>query len=149
MIISLDLANGCLIDEVTTTGTAISDFTYYLNNDGLLSWSPTFSSTVTGCPLTFEIGLIVSTVEQALTSHETAVLTHSTVDGSLTLLSTDYALDGEVWTVKLYKKSTYSTHINSEGIYQFDVTFRDICWDSVLTPANFGSSTYTWNLYEF
>ena len=60
LIISLDVTNGCLNDQVTATGTAISDFTYYLNHDGLKSWSPTWSSTVTGCPLTFEIRRIVS-----------------------------------------------------------------------------------------
>ena len=63
LIISLDVANGCLVDEVTTTGTAISDITYILQNDGLLSWTPTWSSTMTGCPLTFEIGRIVTGVE--------------------------------------------------------------------------------------
>jgi len=92
---------------------------------------------VTGCPLTYEIKRIVNSAEQALTSHETAALIHSTADGSLQLLSTDYDLDGEIWTIKLYKKSTYSTHANSEGIYNFVVAFRDICWDSVLTPAVF------------
>jgi len=103
---------------------------------------------VTGCPLTFKIGRIVNGVEQALTSHETAALTHSTSNGSLTLLSTDYALDGEVWTIKLYKKSTYSTHAKAEGIYQFDITFRDFCWDSVLTAATFEKLTFTWVLGE-
>jgi len=34
-----------------------------------------------------------------------AVLTHSTANGSLKLFSNDYSLDGEVWTLKLYKKS--------------------------------------------
>ena len=67
-------------------------------------------------------------------------MTHSTVDGSLSLLATDYALDGEAWTIKLYKKSTYSTHANAEGVYEFTVTFRDICWDSVLTAATFTQS---------
>ena len=117
-----------------------------MNETGRLSWSPTWSSIVTGCPLTFKIGRIVNGVEQALTSHETAALTHSTADGSLTLLSTNYALDGEVWTIKLYKKSTYSTHTKAEGIYQFDITFRDICWDSVLKASTFESSIFSWDL---
>jgi len=82
-----------------------------------MSWSKTWTSSVVGCPLTYEIGRFVNGVEQALTSHETGALTHSTIDGSLQLLSTDYALDGEVWTIKLYKKSTYSTDANAEGVY--------------------------------
>ena len=76
------------------------------------------------------------------------MLTHSKADGSLKLFSDDYALDGEVWTIKLYKTSTYSTHANAEGAYQFVVTLRDICWDSVLTPAVFGSLKYSWSLRE-
>ena len=89
LIINLAVSNACLSDEVTATATAISDFSYYLQNDGLLSWSPTWSSTVDGCPTTFEIGRVFTGVEQALTSHETAALTHSDGNGSLTLLSTD------------------------------------------------------------
>ena len=143
LLIVLDVQNGCLNDEVTTTAAAINDLTYNINEDGTLSWSPTWSNSVTGCPQTFEIGRIVTSVEQALTGHETAALTHYPgTDGHLELLSTDYALDGEVWTVKLYQKSTYSTHANAEGVYQFDITFRDICWDSVLTAAVFDSATY-------
>ena len=60
--ISLNVANGCLVDQVTPTGTLISDFTYYLNRDGLRSWFPTWNSIVSGCPLTFEIRRIVDNV---------------------------------------------------------------------------------------
>ena len=62
------------------------------------------------------------------------------------MFSTDFGLDTEVWTIKLYKKSTYSTHANGEGVYLFDVTFRDFCWDSVLTPAVFSSTTLSVDL---
>ena len=80
---NVEFVDPCEDDEVTATGATISDETYYLNYDGLLSWAPTWSSTVPGCPFTYEIGRIVSSVEQSLTSLETDVLTHSTVDGSL------------------------------------------------------------------
>lgn len=113
-----------------------------MTQTGLLTWSPTWSSSIAGCPLTFEIGRIVNSVEQALTSHETAALTHSAVDGSLQLLSNDFALATEVWTIKLYKKSTYSTAADGEGVFQFDITFRDLCWDSILEPAVFSQSVY-------
>ena len=118
LLIKLDMNNGCLADDVTNvTPASIPSFTYLMANDGLLTWSPTWSSSVPGCPLTYEIGRIVSTVEQALTAHETAALTHSSVDGSLQLQSSDYALDTEVWTIKLYKKSTYSVSANGEGVF--------------------------------
>ena len=148
LIISLDVANGCLNDQVTATGTAISDFTYNLQKDGLKSWSPTWSSSVAGCPLTFEIRRIIGVVEQefVLTSHETSVLTHSNVNGSLALLSTNLNLNGEVWTIKLYKKSTYSTNASSEGIYKFKITFLDPCVVAVLTisPSTMTSNPYTY-----
>ena len=147
-IIDLEVANGCQADQVTPTSAAISDLTYYLNVDGVINWVQTWSSSVAGCPLTYEIGRIVSSAEQALTGLETAALMHSTVDGSLTLISADYALDGEVWEIKLYKKSTYSIDALGEGVYQFVLTLRDICWDSNLTPAVFSASAYSFTLYE-
>ena len=70
-----------------------------------------------GCPLTYEIGRIVANVEQALGPTETAVLTHSPVDGSLQLFTTDTTLHGQKWEIKLYRKSTYSSHANAEGVY--------------------------------
>ena len=140
------MANGCLNDQVTATGAAIADLTYHVQNDGPITWSPTWSSSVTGCPLTFKVGRIVGGVEQALTSHETAALTHSTVNGSLSLQSTDQTLNGEIWTIKLYKKSTYSTHANSEGIYQFVIKFVDPCVLAVLTisPSTLTANPYTY-----
>ena len=76
-----------------------------------------------GCPFTYEVRRIVNDAEILLTSHETAALEHSAENGSLRLASSDLALDGEVWTIKLFQKSTYSTSKESEGIYQFDITF--------------------------
>ena len=76
------------------------------------------------------------------------MLTHSTVDGSLLLDTTDFAYDTEVWTIKLYQKSTYSTHANGEGVYEFTVTFRDSCWDSVLNPATFSTTTFSWDIFD-
>ena len=63
LIVDVVVANGCLVDEVTATGSVINDFTYIIAEDGLLSWIPTWTSTVTGCPLTYEIGRIVTSVE--------------------------------------------------------------------------------------
>ena len=34
-----------------------------------------------------------------------------------------------------------------DGIYLFDITFKDPCWDATLTPASM-SSWFTWDLWE-
>ena len=60
---------------------------------------------------------MLTTGAVALTGTETAVLTHNTGDGSLSLVTSDYALDGEAWEIKLFKKSTYSTDPAGEGVY--------------------------------
>ena len=46
----------------------------------------------------------------------------------------------------MYKKSTYSTHANSEGVYEFVITFVDPCVLAVLTisPATLTSNPYTY-----
>ena len=83
-----------------------------------------------------------------MTAHEIAALTHSTVDGNLKLFSTDKTLNGEVWTIKLFKKSTYSTHVNSEGVYQFVITFVDPCFVALLSinPSTLTSNPYTYTI---
>lgn len=94
LIIKLVVSSSCTDDEVTKTSPAsISDLIYKITKTGLHSWSPTWSSSVLSCPLTYNIGRMIDGVEQALTTHETAALTHSTLDGSLQLSSTDFALD--------------------------------------------------------
>lgn len=109
LIIKLVVSNGCLVDQVTNASPIlILDLTYEMTKTGMLAWSPTWSSSVLGCPLTYNIGRMINGVEEALSAHETAALTHSTSDGSLALSSTDFTLDKEAWQIKLYKKSTYS-----------------------------------------
>lgn len=83
LLINLAMNNGCSQDVVTTTSPAIPSLTYTMTQTGLKTWSPTWTSSVAGCPLTYEIARIVNSAPQLLTSHETAALTHSTVDGSL------------------------------------------------------------------
>ena len=57
------MTNNCLNDEVTATDAAIADFTYYINEDGTLNWAKSWSNSLAGCPMTFEIGRMVSSVE--------------------------------------------------------------------------------------
>ena len=68
--------------------------------------------------------------ERPLTPAEQAVLVMDPVTGHFSILSTDYALDGQVWSLKVTKKSTQSTSAFPEDSYTFTLEFRDICWDS-------------------
>ena len=88
-------------------------------------------------------------VERALTTDEYNVITHSTVDGSMSFTTSDYTLDGEIWTIRLYKKSTYSEGPKAEGAYLFDIEFRDICWDSSLQAGEFQNDDYVFDVWQF
>ena len=37
-------------------------------------------------------------------------------------------------------RSTFSETVNKDGVYLFDIEFRDICWDSELKEAFFDVS---------
>lgn len=65
----------------------------------------------------------------------------------MTLQTQDYSLDGEVWTIRLYQESTYSETGQRQGAYLFEVEFRDVCWDSALTPARFTQTEYVFDLW--
>ena len=92
LLIDLEVTNECPGDVVTPTS-AIPDTLYNIGIDGVVSYSPTWSTTVTGCPVTYEIRRVVSAVDQAFTATETAVLTFDTTDGSLDILTADTTLD--------------------------------------------------------
>ena len=53
-----------------------------------------------------------------------------------------------MWTIKLYKRSTYSISAEQDGVYLFDITFLDICWDAELTPATFRVDEYLFDLWQ-
>lgn len=67
----------------------------------------------------------------------------------MSFTTSDYSLDGQIWTIRLYKKSTYSIVVEQEGEYLFDIEFRDICWDSVLISAEFEFPDYLYDLWQF
>ena len=109
LTIDIEVTNECTIDVVTPTST-IKDRDYNLFKDGLVSFAPTWTNSVTGCPVTYEIKLVLNDLsEVAFSAKETAVLTFDSTDGSLDLNTSDKTLDGEVWTIKLFKRSTYGT----------------------------------------
>ena len=75
LFVNLVVDNACDQDTFTPSGSPINSLTYLMDNDGLIAWSPTWTQLLPACPSTFEIGRIVTTVEQPLSAHETAALT--------------------------------------------------------------------------
>ena len=82
LIIKLIVSNDCDADEVTALG-SIEDELYYIAENGVRSFEPTWSTITAGCPVTYEIGRIDSRslLERALTVEEAAVITFSNTDG--------------------------------------------------------------------
>jgi len=70
------VSNGCLLDEVTVTS-AIGDQTHYINYDPQLNLDPTWTQTVDGCPVTFDVYYTDSTssARLALEASKTTVCT--------------------------------------------------------------------------
>ena len=108
----------------------MSDTLYYIAEDGVVRYEPEWTHTETGCPFTYEVGRMVDGVERPLTPDEQVVLVHDDSNGHLRLETGNYALDGEIWTIRLYMRSTYSKTAQQDGAHVFDIEFRDICWDS-------------------
>ena len=134
LLIDLNVNNNCKFDVVTTES-MIDDQLYYIDVNDTVFLEPTWSSNVTGCPATYEIGRVVDGVERPLTPEEYVVISHSVFDGHMSYFTEEFDYDGEVWTIRLYRLSTYSSMDNDDGEYLFDIEFRDECWDSVLQPA--------------
>ena len=79
-----------------------------------------------------EIARVENGIARSLNSQEQAIFTHSLTNGVTSFETSDYSLDGEIWTIKISKRSQYSTGSQAEGAYVIDIEFRDICWDSNL-----------------
>ena len=82
LVIQLEVANECATDIVTPTST-ISDQTFTIQLDSTKTENPTWSTSVPGCPVTYEIRRVVVGVDQPLTGFETAALTFDSSDGQL------------------------------------------------------------------
>ena len=92
LFINLEVTNECPGDVVTPTS-VINSFDYNIDEDGTFSFAPTWTTTVTDCPVTYEIRRVISGVEYALSATETAVLTFDSTDGSLDVYTLDRNLD--------------------------------------------------------
>jgi hypothetical protein len=56
-------------------------------------------------------------------------------------------LDLQKWNVNLVQTSTYSTHANRLGVFAFDITFKDKCWDTTLVAPIATGAPFTFNLW--
>lgn len=136
LLIELKVKDACQEDEVTNL-TTIDDILYYIAEDGTIAYEPTWEHSQTSCPFSYEVTRIVEGVERALNDEEKLVLTHDPSNGWLDLNTSDYSLDGQIWTIRLFMRSTFSESAKKDGAHVFDIEFRDICWDSVLQAPVF------------
>ena len=147
LFIDLEVLNECEIDSVTPL-TSIPYQLYYIAEDPLFSFNPSWNSVIAGCPTFFDIEIDDGGVWRPLSAAELAVISFNSADGSFSFQTSDYALDGQIWLLNVFKKSTYSIGVAGKGEYIFDLEFRDICWDSTLTAAQFLQLDYIYDLWQ-
>ena len=85
--------------------------------------------------------------ERPLSSEEEIVLVIDPFYGELVLDTEDYSLDGEIWTIKLWMKSTFSDLPDTASAYLFDIEFKDPCWASVLFEPVFDLTYAEYDLW--
>ena len=146
-MIELKVKDGCEEDEVTNLST-IEDTLYYIAEDGLVKYQPTWTHSELGCPIEYLVSRIVDGVERPLTDEEKTVLGHDDTNGWLDLITSDYALDGEIWTIRLFMRSSFSESPLKDGAHVFDIEFRDICWDSDLQSAAFAERYMLYEVWQ-
>lgn len=146
LFIDLDVLNECEIDQVDPLSN-IPYQLYYIAEDPVRSFSPTWTSAINGCPTFFDIEIDENGIWRPLNAAELAVISFNSADGSFSFQTSDYQLDGQIWLLNVFKKSTYSVVPSGKGEYIFDLEFRDICWDSTLTAAQFLLTAYTYDLW--
>ena len=146
LLIELTVKDACAEDEVTNE-TSIEDTLYYIAEDGVVSYLPTWSHIKEGCPFTYEVRRIVEGVERLLSDAEKLVLTHDNTNGWMDLSTSNYVLDAEIWTIRLFMQSTFSSSEKRDGAHVFDIEFRDICWDSVLQEAIFDETYLMYDVW--
>ena len=97
--------------------------------------------------MSFEICRIENSVARPLTAAEKLVVAHASSNGKINFVTSDFSLDGEIWTIRLFKRSTYSIGPKKDGVYVFNIEFRDICWESNLQSAEFENIQYFFDLW--
>ena len=75
------MKDACQEDEVTNLE-VIEDYTlYYIAEDGMVSYVPSWSHSKDSCPFTYEVTRIIDGIEHELTDDEKLVLTHDKTNG--------------------------------------------------------------------
>ena len=88
-----------------------------------------------------------SLTEDGSSTITTAVITFSTVDGSLIVSTNDLTKDGFSKTMVITVTSTDTLGASKTATDTFVLTLQDVCKSSVLTAPNFGTTNYPWDLY--
>ena len=103
-VIKLTVLNGCTIDTITAD-TTVDDFTYYISYTGPQIIETSYTQQFTACPSEFGVVLIENGSEVELTQTQKNYL-NIQIDGSLIVaVDNEWLLEGETWTVKLFKES--------------------------------------------
>lgn len=76
------------------------------------------------------------------------MISHTTQDGQFSYFTEDFTLDTQVWTIRVYRRSTYSLSPMRDGEYLFDILFLDVCWDAEFEKATFTFDEYLFDLWQ-
>ena len=138
LLVRLSVIDVCADDEVSGPTAAIEDDLYLINFDGEKSIAQAwYSTTVPGCAIEHDVLRVIDGVARPLTTDEQLVISQLPADGSLRYSTSNFALDGEVWTIRVVARSVHSTSALREATSSFQIEFRDRCWDLALMPAQF------------
>ena len=112
---NLFVGNGCIEDVVSPSTEGVESLTQYvIATDGVKTVSVGFAQKQDGCPLEFEILVVDSDTgeERPMTPEEASSLSFASdaasKTGTLSVLTGDYALDGQEIEVRLILRSKHS-----------------------------------------
>jgi hypothetical protein len=139
------------------------------------TWTPTWSQTVEGCPVMQKLYRTpLGGTRTPVTSFETTPIfqfdftqiplnvlwttTKATTPGydpfsvTMSLTTSDYTTyDLQSWALSVVLESTRSTSANKEGVINFKLDFKDVCWDLPLTGGTVQNPTQVqdiWALHQ-
>ena len=95
------LTDPCTSDTITATS-SISNMQYQIGRDGQQLLQPTYNQFDSLCPASYGLSIISNGSEVALNGDQLSTLTLNSVNGELTIDTSDFSLHGQTWTVKLY-----------------------------------------------
>ena len=84
MQIELEIASGCLSDEIFTSF-SVDPITYLIGQTGVIEVSPTWSNTVAGCPSEYNVYRLDDGVQRSLTPEESELVQQQNFDSGIVL----------------------------------------------------------------